>query len=301
MTNQNPTTRDDVRDNTPIPVRHLSFEFDERAMSKYCWGDNAFSSAFILTFSLLIPHGERFVIRSVRAYRDRIRDPELRARVNGLIGQEAMHSKVHEEFNAAYAKKGIRIDRVERASKWYFERHLPAILPVPAQLAVTCAIEHMTAMMAERSFLEPELHDMLDVGAREFIRWHLLEEAEHKSVAFDVYQEQVGNHWLRTRALQFVPAYTGPLFAFSMQQILTSPGFSQGPRATLEGFDYWFGKRGYFARLQPRLRQYARRDYHPGQIDTDAMLLEWQEKLFGEGGMLTARVKKVISPPSPKN
>jgi uncharacterized protein len=279
-----------------VPIRHLDFAFDERRMSKYCWGENAFSSAFILTFSLVIPHGERFVIDSVRAYRDRIRDPNLRARVNGLIGQEAMHSKVHEEFNAVYAAKGIRVHRVEKAARWYFEEHLPAILPRPAQLAVTCAIEHFTAMMAERAFHEVELHDQLDGGARDFILWHLLEEAEHKSVAFDVYEQQVGSHWLRARAMQFIPAYTSILFAFSMQQILSSPGFAQGPRQLAEGFDYWFGKRGYFATLRPRMRQYLRADYHPSQIDTDGALDAWREKLFGADGALTEKLVRVIDP-----
>src|SRR5690606_21212659 len=162
--------------------------------------------------------------------------------------------KVHEEFNAAYARKGIRVDRVERAARWYFERHLPAILPASAQLAVTCAIEHLTATMAERFFLEPALDEPLDPPAREFIRWHLVEEAEHKSVAFDVYQEQVGVHWLRARAMQFFPASIGPLVALSMQQILSSPGYAHGPRELREGFEDWCGRRGYFAKDQPRIR-----------------------------------------------
>ena len=48
--------------------------------------------------SALIPHGEKLVIDAVRARRDEIRDPALRARVSALIGQEAMHSKVHQAF-----------------------------------------------------------------------------------------------------------------------------------------------------------------------------------------------------------
>ena len=129
-----------------VPVRHMRFDFDPSTMAKYCWKDDAFSSAFILTFSALIPYGERLVIDSVRARRDEVRDPELRARVTGLIGQEAMHSKIHEEFNAAYQAKGLPMDRIEQAGEWFFNRLLPRVLDRDMQLAVTCAIEHVISL-----------------------------------------------------------------------------------------------------------------------------------------------------------
>lgn len=284
-------------DNTPIPIRHMDFHFDEKSMSKYCWDDNAFGSAFILTFSFLIPAGERLVIETMRAYRHKIRDPELKARVTGLIGQEAMHSKVHEEFNQVYKSKGIPVDRISAAGEWFFQKHLPRILPLPAQLAVTCAIEHFTAMMAERAFNEIELNEKLDEGAREFLLWHLLEETEHKSVAFDVYLDQVGNERLRKWALRFIVAYTVPLFTFSIQQILSTPGYVQNLNKTREGFAYWFGPRqGYLATLQPSMNKYFRSDYHPNMIKTDEILAEWGEKMFGTGGIVTDKITKTIEP-----
>lgn len=280
----------------PIPVRHADFAFDGAAMSKYCWDDNAFSSAFILTFSALIPYGERFVIQSMRDYRDQIGDPQLRSEITSLIGQEAMHSRVHEAFNQVYQAKGLPMNRIGRVGKWYFEQHLPRLLPKPARLAVTCAIEHFTAMMADRAFNETDRMALVDDGARAFLVWHLIEEAEHKAVAFDVYQHAEGDYWLRVMAMVFIVAYTAVIFAWSVQAIMRTPGYSRGVKRDYQGFAYWFGLRGYFPTLSKQVLQYFRPDFHPNQIDTDRYGAVWYERLFGEGGELTPFIQKTVMP-----
>ena len=290
-------------DNTEIPIRHVEFNFDEAAMSKYCWDEDAFSSAFLLSFSAFIPHGERFVIDTIRACREDIKNPALKARVTGLIGQEAMHSKAHEEFNAVYQEKGIDLRRIDELGEWFFKRHLPAILPRSGQLAVTCAIEHFTALMAERSFSEQALMDKLDVGAKEFLTWHLVEEMEHKSVAFDVYQELVGSYLIRAVAMQLIPLYTSSIFAYSVLSILRTPGYRQSLSKMTDGFLFWFGLQGYFSKMQPGILRYFHVDYHPSQLETDSALHEWQDRLFSPGGMLEGIVIKTHSPKTliPKN
>ncbi len=279
-----------------VPVRHMRFDFDTARMAKYCWEDDAFSSAFILTFSALIPHGERLVIDAVRARRDEVTDPELKARVTGLIGQEAMHSQVHEAFNAAYQAMGLPIDRVDRAGHWFFRKLLPAVLGKDMQLSVTCAIEHVTALMAERSFAEPELQQKLDGPARDFLLWHLLEECEHKSVAFDLYQSVCGNEFKRKAGMVLILSSSSLVFAYALALLLATPGYGQGPRKTREGIDWWFGRRGYFARMQRGLNRYYRRDFHPDQTDADAALREWRDKLFGEHGELAAHLLRTVVP-----
>lgn len=276
-----------------VPVRHMAFDFDTSTMAKYCWRDDAFSSAFILAFSALIPHGEKLVIDAVRARRDELRDPVLKARVSGLIGQEAMHSKVHREFNAAYQAKGLPIDRIDRAGAWFFIRLLPRVLGRDMLLSVTCAIEHVTALMAERTFAEPDNMALLDRQTRDFLVWHLLEECEHKSVAFDVYQSVCGSTFKRRAGMVLILLASAVLFAWSIRVLLATPGFSQG-RRNREGFRWWFGPRGYFARMRRGMRAYYRRDFHPEQTNTDHALVQWREQLFGPQGELSGNVVKTI-------
>ena len=148
--------------------------------------------------------------------------------------------------------------------------------------------------MAERSFSEQALMDKLDVGAKEFLTWHLVEEMEHKSVAFDVYQELIGSYWIRAAAMQLIPIYTSSIFVYSMQSILRTPGFRQSLPKILDGFRFWFGLQGYFSKMQPGILRYFHVDYHPSQLETDVVLHEWQDRLFSPGGMLDGIVIKTF-------
>jgi len=281
-----------------VPVRHMKFEFDPSTMAKYCWKDSAFSSAYMLTFSTLIPHGERLVIDAVSSRRHEIHDPVLKERVHGLIGQESWHSRIHKEFNAAYQAKGMPIDEIDRLGHWFFLELLPRHLSPDMLLAVTCAIEHFTALVAEEDLSKPGRIVKLDPPARAFLLWHLIEECEHKSVAFDVYRSVCGDEVMRRAAAVFIIAAVLPLFLYSVNILLATPGFSQGKREILQGLRYWLGARGYYAGLLPGALRYLNRDFHPDQINTDALLQEWRERLFGPEGELRANVVKTVTPSS---
>lgn len=294
------------KEKKPVLIRHMNFDFDPDKASLYCHKNNDFSSAFILTFSTLIPHGERVVIDAVRAYRDDIKDPQLKARVNGLIGQEAMHSKVHEQFNAMYEAKGLPIKAIDKMGYWYFIKFLQGVLPRSWLLGITCAIEHTTALMAEQAFTDLSesmaagegnpIDGDLDPIARDFLTWHLLEELEHKSVAFDLYEEQVGSFWLRVVTFFFFNITVAPLGVLSIRKIMKTPGYKQKGKAAREGQAFWFGKDGYFANLQPKINAYLKRNFHPDNEDTSEMLEEWGNYFLGEQGELHGNITKVVEP-----
>jgi len=47
----------------------------------------------------------------------------------------------------------------------------------------------------------------------------------------------------------------------------------------------------------PQYLDFFRRDFHPNQHDTDALLEQWRETLFGANGLLTEQLEK----PKPKS
>ncbi|NIV37511.1 MAG: metal-dependent hydrolase, partial [Anaerolineae bacterium] len=57
------------------------------------------ASAYFEALSIFLTFGEDLVIETARHHRDLLEDPYLKQRVTSLIGQEAIHSKVHEEWN----------------------------------------------------------------------------------------------------------------------------------------------------------------------------------------------------------
>ena len=57
-----------------------------------------------------LTYGEDLVIETARHHREFIQDPILKQRVTSLIGQEAIHSKLHNEFNDAIKELEYPVD-----------------------------------------------------------------------------------------------------------------------------------------------------------------------------------------------
>ena len=95
--------------------------------------------------SFLFPLGEAFFCRSVSHYRSRITDPALREAADRFIHQEANHSREHARSNAALRDAnvlGAELETIARIQLGISK----AIFPRATQLAITCALEHFTAM-----------------------------------------------------------------------------------------------------------------------------------------------------------
>ncbi|MBP8111663.1 MAG: metal-dependent hydrolase, partial [Agitococcus sp.] len=188
-----------------IPVRRMDFEFDD-AIPKYWFDNNPFLTMLLTGLSCVFPEGERMFMRSVRHYQDKITDPQLLKEVRAFIGQEAHHGKEHQAFNEFMARKDLPIEKIMAfvAQGIAFEEKN---LSKERMLAKTCALEHFTAMFAEMILEHPEFLDGMDERLRPLWLWHAIEESEHKSVAFDVYQQQVGNYWIRVSEMAFTSVF----------------------------------------------------------------------------------------------
>ncbi|AXU43489.1 hypothetical protein C6W84_0850 [Acinetobacter baumannii] len=128
-----------------ITVRRL--EFNPQAIKRYYFANSPLMSHFLTALSSTFPVGEQFFVNSVRNVRDKVSDPQLQAQIAAFIGQEAMHSKAHGEFNEAWRRDDYNLDRFQN---WLNERdkYLRTISP-KLQLALTCAFEHFTALLGD--------------------------------------------------------------------------------------------------------------------------------------------------------
>lgn len=171
-----------------IRVRKMDFPFTGSDIPRWWLHENPVLTQVANGLNLLFPPGERFFIRSVKHYLDRIEDPELRARVKGFFGQEGRHGHEHERYNRVLEQQGFDIQRFlslyERVAFGMIEPRFPPIL----RLSATVALEHFTASMAEMA-LTTSFLDGAHPIMRQLLRWHAAEEIEHKSVAFDVLRE----------------------------------------------------------------------------------------------------------------
>ena len=188
-----------------IKTRRIDFEYPTDDLPRhYMGGGDLVMSHVVTVLSCLFPEGEDFFVRSVRQYRDGITDPELKSQVAGFIGQEASHGRQHRLFNERLGQLGYptrRIDRMTRFGLLLQER----VLPKSVNLATTAALEHYTATLAQVLLSDPQARAMFDVDEiRSMFLWHALEESEHKSVAFDVFQTVSGSHRIRVVVMNAV-------------------------------------------------------------------------------------------------
>ena len=271
-----------VRRLEPFPADHLPADF--------AGGDMLMSHA-IAVLSGMFPNGEDFFVRSVRNYRDRVSDPELREQVNRFAGQETMHGRLHRDFNDRLKAAGFKSHVIDRSIAIGFNGVIPKLLPKSVQLAVTAALEHYTATLAEVLMSDPEAQELFDDEVRNLFLWHALEESEHKAVAFDVYQEAVGNDLVRRAVMDAMTAFfVGGLLVGTLYSAVSSLGIRDVP-ALVRSLIRLPRSPFLAPAVVRRIRGYNRPDFHPDSFDATELLDRWRTELFGTDGVLAERVK----------
>lgn len=259
-----------------ITVRRMDFEFAD--IPRYWFNGDVLVTHLLNAMSATFPEGERFFVESVRAFREGITDPLLQKEVSAFIGQEAMHAKEHDTFNRYLEMTGLDMADVERRIKSNIDRARREA-PPEFQLAMTCALEHFTAILAEQFLSKPELFENVDPQMRNLLIWHAIEETEHKGVAFDVFRSQVGDEELRIRVMRLVTFYFTMRNAMYTVRLMKSDGKLFSPSAWYKGIKTLWGKKGLFRGMLPSYLEYYERDFHPWQRDTRALVDEWKAKL----------------------
>ena len=273
-----------------IPRRQLELDFDPEAVPRDWYAGDAYTTTFLDALSLLFPEGERFFVESVKQHKQFVHG-ELRAEVAGFIGQEAMHGKEHRAFNEMLVAHGYaQAPRVERGLKWFLRRVRRTLSP-RSQLAVTCALEHFTAILAEGLLSDPRMrHDMHD-SVRGLWAWHALEESEHKAVAFDVYRAAGGGYTRRAAMMMLTSAVFFGYLGVTHARLMATRGILFRPWRWVRGMTRMWIWPAHFTRLVPAYFAYYRPGFHPDDRDTRALLATWRDRLFGDAGELRDRVR----------
>lgn len=274
-------------------TRRIQFDFNgDNAYGKYFANDDMALSHFWADLSGGFPSGEESFIRSVRRFADEITDPVLKKRVAGFIGQESTHGLEHRRLNEKLISLGYPITWYE--SKALKDKLIQAEQRVPAHvhLAVTAALEHYTAVLAQRVLSSEEIQAI--PGTPEvwhLVNWHAVEELEHKSVAIDAYRATGGSERTRIGVMAVLIALTIPLITVELAVSLArDPVARRHPVRMVRQIYALY--RGPF--LKGSLRdaaKYLRPGFHPDDIDTTALLQKWQQDLFGPDGQLVDHLR----------
>jgi predicted metal-dependent hydrolase len=275
-----------------VQTRRIGFEYPADEVPRHFVSGDLVMSHAVAMLSAVFPEGEDFFVRSVRAYRDDITDATLRDQVKGFVGQEAMHGRGHREFNERLAAMGYPtkgVDKLVGRSLRFRER----IQGRRANLAVTAALEHYTATLAETLLSNEAARELFDVPeVRSLFLWHALEESEHKAVAFDVYQHVGGGDRLRRLMMNITTGiFLVAMVGATTVSVMKDPTARRHPMRlarSLAGL-----RRSPFVTLDVvrRIRDYNRPDFHPNDHDATDLVERWRSELFGADGSLTSRLK----------
>lgn len=298
-----------------IPARQIAFEteLDAQAVPLDWFAADPFATAVVSGLSVMFPDGESFFVEAVRACRGAVSDETLARNVSAFVLQEAMHGRGHRAFNEMLAAQGHEaaetFEAEVRALLGFFRRNLPKT----SRLAVTCALEHFTALLAEELLSNPELEGCLDESVKPMWLWHAIEETEHKAVAFDVFEANEGGYLHRNAVMILTTIFfLGMMvrggYTFRRSRLArrseTTPAGTKPKRSLREDFVGWrrvmqfvWGKPGIFRKLVPGYLAYFRPGFHPNDRDASALVSLWRARLFGEGGPLAGRVTHLPIPP----
>lgn len=184
-----------------IPVRTMQFEVPtiESFHPLYIAGNAQLSYQHTAT-GLYVAHLEPFFVKSLRRVMDRIRDDALRENVDRFCRQEAQHYQRHVDFNKivlAHGYPGLqeRVDLLGREFDAYLQNESD-----PFRLGYIEGFESYTTQLA-LFMLGRGLYDHHRTAPAfgALFKWHMLEEVEHRTVAFDVYEHLCGGYLARAQ------------------------------------------------------------------------------------------------------
>jgi predicted metal-dependent hydrolase len=280
----------------PVPprsvrTRRIAFAYPPASLDRHYVNGDLVMSHVVAVLSAMFPEGEDFFVRAVRNHADQVTDPELQRQVAGFIGQEVTHGREHRALNERLQQMGYPTRRVDRWVGAALKRN-ERLLPPKIQLAVTAALEHYTATLAETLLSDERAQALLgETEVRSMLLWHALEESEHKAVAFDVFRTVVGSEKLRIRTMRVITVlFLGDVVFHTVLSMLADRA-TYNPRRLVGSLLELRHSPFLSRKVARRIRDYNRVGFHPDDFDASELVERWRAELFGEQGVLADHLK----------
>jgi predicted metal-dependent hydrolase len=245
-----------------ITVRKPVFDFP--GVPRHWFAGSVLATHTFNGLNLLFPLGERFFIRSVRAFADRIDDPKLAEDIRAFIAQEVRHGMEHERFFENIEAHGFEIRRFLAVYEKVVFGVIEPLMPKKLRLAATAAAEHFTATFAEGAFQAELLAEWEPPVMRDLMLWHAAEEIEHKAVAFDVLKKVDPSYSLRMAGLLLSTVILAGFWTLGTAMLLAQDERVSLRRLRLErGEAKKRNEESAASEMARAFLQYLRPDFHP--------------------------------------
>ncbi|NVB40054.1 metal-dependent hydrolase [Pseudenhygromyxa sp. WMMC2535] len=277
-----PSSRAANSERAPV-IRRMDFDFaaalDAGALPRHWLDGSVMGTALANGVNLLFPAGERFFVRSVNCYLDSLDDPALHERVKRFFGQEGQHAKEHQRFFEILREQGYDVDAFlvpyqRMAYEWLEPRVHPKL-----RLAITAALEHFTATLAEHALSTRFFETRTPPEIAALLLWHAAEEIEHKDVAFDVLQAVDDSYALRAAGAFAGAALLGGFWVMATIILLRQEPELDWGRLAREYKHAIESGHASGGRMAGALLQYLRPGFHPADTGNDELAARYLDEI----------------------
>ena len=255
-----------------IIVRQIPFAFEESINpvwhpTEHEWSHMANGS------SLAMPYLEPFLIKTVREALKNASNQELKDDVHGFMGQEGQHYQNHRRYNEILKQHYPELAEVEAEMTADYKRF--QFKSLRWRVAYSAGFETMTMGITE--WLVRQRHEMFknaDRSVTSLILWHMVEETEHKNVAFDLYQDLYGSYWPRAWGLLCGSFHVAWCSRKAYKRMLTRDGKWNDWRSRIRGLRV-IGR--FLVHASPAMLRSLVPGYHPSKVQDPKWVQRWAD------------------------
>lgn len=244
-------------------------------------------SQIVNAASLAMPYLEPYLIKTMRAARDRIDDPALKQALDEYVAQESMHFGQHRRFNDTLIGHGYRCIEALQARMAADYARLGTTRSLEFNLAYAEGFESMALALGEMLIEDREhLFGDSDSGVTSLVLWHFVEEIEHKNVAYDVFEHVAGGYFQRVYGFLYATLHIFMLTRSGYHALLKEDGLWGSLRSRL-ALTTLLAR--IFGRLTPKLLRILVPGYNPRQVADPPWALAWA-RLFSSAPQAAAKL-----------
>jgi predicted metal-dependent hydrolase len=264
-----------------ITVRRMKFDFPPDFPTVFIEGEPE-ESYLNIALSLCLPYVEPYLIKTMRQARPLVKDAQLAADLDKFCAQEGQHYKQHEAFNAVFRGRGFEaVVKLEQELEADYER-FATTRPLKFNLAYAEGFEALTTVMSCVA-AELDTSKWLPLPL-DLMQWHMAEELEHRTVAFDVYNHVTPGYFYRLSVGGFAQRHLVK-FMIRVRNLLM--------KLDTESFEKYGGKEGRKQRMKvlddrfykvilPRLTRTWTPWYTPRKVEMPKKMAELAERYTRE-------------------
>lgn len=169
----------------------MEFDFPDEIDPVFVPGEPE-QSFFLIGLSLLLPYLEPYLIRTMKEAKPHVTDSGLLTDLQQFSAQEGQHYKQHIRFNEKVRLSGYPgLEPLERQLEADYLR-FSETKSLRFNLGYAEGFEALTTATARFALENGDRSQGSPIG--EMMLWHAIEELEHRTVAFDIYDHVCGGY-----------------------------------------------------------------------------------------------------------